>query len=184
MNDNKIKYILNLIVKEARTKLDINDPTTRLCKESSLFVAKLCDINDIPYIPFSMSEIGMPELEHHYGITGFMTDVGQVCFLIDLTYIQFTDKLYPVNVKGEAKTINALSPGNFISNENKDNLLKKGYIVLTESNFYDYFGSFIETNKRVNKIEEEKIYQKIYSKFNSFGINILDDNYLNKKEKR
>lgn len=184
MSSSEIKTILDSIVKKARSQLDINDSSTRLCKESSLLVARLCEQNDIPYIPFNMAEIGMPELEHHYGITGFKTDNGQICILIDLTYIQFTEKTYPVNVKNNQTVKNAIAPGNFISEENKNKLIKYGYITLTEDNVNDYFGSFIETNKRVNYINEENVFKKIYSHFNSFGINVLQSDYLNNKSKR
>ena len=184
MIDKNIKTILDSIANQVRTKFRIKDSTTRECKESSLFTATLCDRVGIPYVPFNLPSLGMKELEHHFGVTGFKTDVGQVCVLIDLTYIQFTEKTYPVYVRGTMTAKDAPSPGNFISDETKNKLLKDGYIILTENNFYDYFGSFIETNKRVNKMDEEKMYKRIYDEFSSFGINLLSDDYLNKKSKR
>ena len=92
---DEIKIILDYIVNNIKSRLDINDASTKLCKESSMTVWNLCDRLNIPYIPFNASSIGMSELEHHFGITGFQTEYGQVCFLLDLTYIQFTQDTYP-----------------------------------------------------------------------------------------
>ena len=175
---NKLDYITNTI----RQNLDVNNSQTRMCKESSLHVLKLCERLDIPYIPFSMGELGMPELEHHFGITGFQTEeYGQICFLIDLTYIQFTEKKYYINVKDKSEEKLSLSPGNFISDENKNNLLQNGYLILTEETFNDYLGCFIEANKLANKIDEQKIYQKAHILLKKFGINFAEEDYLNNR---
>lgn len=175
---NKLDYIINTI----RQNLDVNNSQTRMCKESSLHVLKLCDGLGIPYIPFSMGELGMPELEHHFGITGFNTEeYGQICFLIDLTYIQFTDKEYYINLRNKSEAKLSLSPGNFISDENKNNLLKNGYLTLTEETFNNYLGCFIEANKLVNNIDEQEIYQRAHTLLKNFGINFIDQDYLNNR---
>ena len=151
-----IKEILDFVVSDVRSTLDINDSRTRLCKESSLALMNLCERVNIPYIPFNMGELGMKDLEHHYGITGFNTEYGQICILLDLTYVQFSKKMYPV------KGSEVLSPGNFISIGNKEMLIKKGYITLTQENLNDYIESFIESYKLVNNINETKVYENIY----------------------
>ena len=170
-----IKQILDFIVNIAREQLDIKDSNTRLCQESSIFLMNMCERLNIPYIPFNMGEIGMKDLEHHYGFTGFQTEFGQICFLLDLTYIQFTGEEYQINGN------NILSPGNFISDENKNILVQKGYLTLTEENLNDYIRSFIETYKLVNKTNEDFIYDKLYTLLSNFHINIIDKDYLNNK---
>ena len=171
-----IKQILNFLVSITRKQLNINDSSTRLCQESSIYLMKLCDKFNIPYIPINMGELGMKDLEHHFGVTGFQTEFGQICFLLDLTYIQFTEEKYPVNGNS------VLSPVNFISDENKDMLVQKGYLTLTEENLNDYIRSFVETYKLVNKTNEAFIYDKLYSLLNTFHINLVDKDYLNNKE--
>ena len=96
--------------------------------------------------------------------------------MLDLTYIQFTEEKYPVNGNS------VLSPGNFISDENKDKLVQKGYLTLTEENLNDYIRSFVETHKIVNTTNEDFIYDKLYSLLNIFHINLVDKDYLNNKE--
>ena len=170
-----IKQILDYLVSNVRKNLDINDSSTRLCQESTIYLMRLCDKYNIPYIPLNMGELGMKDLQHHYGITGFQTEFGQICCLLDLTYIQFTEKEYPINGN------NVLSPGNFISDENKNILVKKGYLTLTEENLNDYIRSFIETHKLVSKTNEDFVYDKLYSNFKKFHINFVDKDYLNNK---
>jgi hypothetical protein len=179
----EIKEILNYIVNKISTSLDINDSYTRLCKESSISVDNLCDKLNIPYIPFNMSEIGMGELEHHFGITGFNTEYGQICFLLDLTYIQFTEKTYPVNLKNGKGSKQVLSPGMFVSEELKKQLVNLRYITLTESNFEEYVGGFIESYRLANIVDERNAYDKIYELLRKYGINLVDKDYLNSEGK-
>ena len=167
---DEIKLILNYLVYEVRKNLNINDASTRLCKESSMYLLYLCDDINIPYIPIANNELLMPSLEHHFGITGFNTSEGQLCFLLDLTYIQFTQKYYSVNNK------NILSPGNFISDESKKELVSLGYLTLTEKNLEDYLNSFIESYRQIFNVNSKFIYDKLYKLFNKFNINIINEN--------
>ena len=171
-----IKQILEFLVSSARRGLDINDSSTRLCQESTIYLMRMCDKYNIPYVPLNIGELGMKDLQHHYSVIGFQTEFGQICFLLDLTYIQFTEEKYPVNGNS------VLSPGNFISDENKDKLVQKGYLTLTEENLNDYIRSFVETHKIVNTTNEDFIYDKLYSLLNTFHINLVDKDYLNNKE--
>lgn len=178
---DEIKLVLDYIVSCIRSNMDVNTSETRLCKESSIKICSICDKINVPYVPFSMGEYGMSELQHYYGITGFQTEYGQICFLLDLTYIQFAEKLYPVNVRGVPTSKDVLSPGNFVSDDVKNTLISKGYLTLTESNFEDYIRGFIETFKLVNPINEEKTYELIYNSLNKEKINLVDKDYLNNK---
>lgn len=180
---DEIKVVLDYIVNTISMHLDVNDSHTRLCKESSMLVATLCDKLNVPYIPFSMSEIGMGELEHHFGITGFKTEYGQICVLIDLTYIQFTEKTYPVNLKGEKGTKQVPAPGTFISDELKQQLINSRYITLTENNFEEYISGFIESYRIANSVDERNTYDKLYESLIMFGINLVDTDYLNGQAK-
>ncbi|MBQ9072538.1 MAG: hypothetical protein IJY25_05225 [Bacilli bacterium] len=175
----EVKFVLDSLVNEIKNTMNVNDSSTRLCKESSMALWKLCSDIGLPYIPCSMSEINMSDLEHHYGITGFKTEYGQICFLLDLTYIQFTEDLYPVNVGGINGTKEVLSPGNFISEENQETLVNSGYITLTKENYDDYLRSFIETNKLVNQVNEDLIYGNAYSLLGQYHINFVEKDYIN-----
>lgn len=175
----EVKEILDYLVNEIRITMDVNDSYTRMCKESSMKLGSICDRIDVPYIPFNMSSIGMGDLEHHYGITGFQTEYGQICFILDLTYIQFTQPTYPVNVNGNTITKYVTAPGNFITEKNKNNLIKDGYLIITEDNFDDYLRSFIETYKLVNPVNESQIYEKAYNELKCCGINFAQKDYLN-----
>lgn len=176
-----IKNILDFIVVDMRSSLDINNIDTRLCKECSISLINVCNKLGIPYIPFSMSEIGMEELEHHYGITGFNTEFGQICILLDLTYIQFNTSGYSVNLKNKLMDKQVLSPGNFISEKNKTMLVKSGYLTLTKENYDDYLRSFIETYKLLNPINEDLVYDIAYKNLEDFNINFSNKDYLNNK---
>ena len=171
-----IKQILEFMVSSARRDLDINDSSTRLCQESTIYLMRMCDKYSIPHVPLNIGELGMKDLQHHYSVIGFQTEFGQICFLLDLTYIQFTEEKYPVNGNS------VLSPGNFISDENKDKLVQNGYLTLTEENLNDYIRSFIETYKLVNRISSDFVYQKTYNILKKFGINLIEKDYLNNKE--
>jgi len=175
---DEIEKILEYLVKTVRTNLDIKDSSTRSCRESSMALMRLCDKLDIIYIPFNMSEIGMKGLEHHYGITEFSTEMGLIPILLDLTYIQFTEDKYIVNCENANESKSVIAPGNFISENNKENLVKNGYLTLTENNFNDYIRSFIETYKLVNKVNENVIYDNVYNNLNEFDINFVDKDYL------
>lgn len=176
---DEVKIVLEYIVNDIKSKLDINDTSTRLCKESSMSVWELCDKLGIPYVPFNSGSLGMREMEHHFGITGFQTEYGQICFLLDLTYIQFTDRTYPVNVEIKKTTKMVPAPGNYISKENKQQLLESRYLTLTQDNFDDYIGSFIESYRLANPIDERQIYDDAYTLLEKYNINLADKNYLN-----
>jgi len=175
---DEIKIILDYIVNNIKLRLKINDASTRMCKQSSMAIWDLCDRLNIPFLQFNTNSIGMSELEHHFGITGFQTEYGQVCFLLDLTYIQFTEEKYGVLLKNKKSTKLVLSPGNFISEENKNKLLDKGYLILTEQNFDDYISSFIETYRLANSIDERIVYDEAYNLLQNYGINLADNDYL------
>lgn len=175
----EVKVILDYIINNVKARLDINDSSTRLCKESSMEVWNLCDRLNIPYIPFNLGSFGMSEMEHHFGITGFQTEHGQICFLIDLTYIQFTDSKYAINEKEKNTTKLVSSPGNFISEENKKQLLESRYLILTEKNFDDYISSFIESYRLANHIDERQSYDKAYDLLGEYNINLVNKDYLN-----
>ena len=178
---DEVKLVLDSLVKEIRNNMYVNDSSTRLCKESSIALWQLCNDIGLPYIPCNLGDFNMKDLEHHYGITGFKTEYGQICFLLDLTYIQFTKNLYPVNINGMNGSKEVLAPGNFISEENKKNLINLGYMTLTEENYIDYLRSFIETNKLVNQINEAFIYEKAYSFLNQYHINLVEKDYINNR---
>lgn len=175
---DEIKIILDYIVNNIKSRLDINDTFTRLCKESSMAVWDLCNRLNIPYIPFNTGSLGMSELEHHFGITGFQTEYGQICILLDLTYIQFTQNKYPVNLKNQKNSKLVSSPGIFILEENKKQLLESRYLTLTEENFDDYISSFIESYKLVNNIDARIVYDEAYELLQKYGINLVDKDYL------
>ena len=175
---DEIKMILDYIVNVIKSKLDINDTYTRLCKESSMAVWSLCERLNIPYIAINTGGIGMSELEHHFGITGFQTEYGQICFLLDLTYIQFTQNTYPINLKKQKRTKLVSSPGNFISEENKKQLLESRYLTLTEQNFDDYISSFIESYRLANPVDERIVYDEAYTILQNNNINFTDTDYL------
>lgn len=176
---DEVKEILDYIVNNVKSKLDINDSSTRLCKESSMFISNLCNKLEIPYIPFSMGEIGMGEMEHHFGITGFNTEHGQICFLLDLTYIQFIEKTYPINLKNVKGVKHVYSPGTFISDELKYQLVNSRYMTLTDKNFEEYISGFIESYKMANPIDERLVYDKSYELLENYGINLVSNDYLN-----
>ena len=181
---DEIQLVLDYIVNNIKSKMDINHSYTRLCKESSLAVSDLCEKLKIPYIPFSLGSFGMKELEHHFGITGFPTEYGQICFLLDLTYKQFDVKEYPINLKNEKRTKLITSPGMFISEENKDQLINSRYLILTENNFEDYISSFIESYRLANKVDARLIYDKVYDDLLSCNINLIEKDYTKNNAKR
>ena len=174
----EIKQILDYIVNNIKAKLDINDSSTRLCKESSIEIWNLCDKLNIPYIPFNLGSLGMGEMEHHFGITGFNTQYGQICFLLDLTYIQFIEKTYPVNLKNARGTKKVSSPGTFISDELKYQLVNSRYVTLTDKNFEEYISGFIDSYRLANPIDERIAYDKIYELLDTYHINFVDKDYL------
>ena len=177
----EVKDILDTLVLKVRNKFDVKDFTTRECKECSLMLMKLFDDIEIPYIPIANNEILMPDLEHHFGIAGFKTDKGYITVLLDLTYIQFSLDTYPgIIVDKEFTKIK--SPGEFISLENKNRLIDKGYITLTEENFNDYLNSFIMSYRKQHNIDEKLIYDKAYKILDKFNIHFTPKDYLNKED--
>ena len=89
LTKDEIRIVLNYLITTTRDSLNIDKYDNVKCVESSIFLDRLCEIIDIPYIKFSNNELGINELEHHYGILGLNTEIDQVCFLLDATYIQF-----------------------------------------------------------------------------------------------
>lgn len=175
---DETRLILDYIVNNIKSKLDKNVPFTRLCKESSMQVWSLCDKLNIPYIPLNLECLGMSEMKHHFGIVSFQTEYGKICFLIDLTYLQFIGKTYLVNAKTNNSTKLVSSPGNFISEENKNQLLQFGYLTLTDKNFEDYISSFIESYRSSNSIDERNTYDKAYDLLEEYNINFVEKDYL------
>ena len=60
-----IKQILEFMVSSARKDLDINDSSTRLCQESTIYLMRMCDKYNISYVPLNIGELGMKDLQHH-----------------------------------------------------------------------------------------------------------------------
>jgi hypothetical protein len=175
---DEIRIILDYIVNTIKSKLDINDSYTRLCKESSMEVWNLCNKLNILYIPFNLGSFDMSGMEHHFGIISFQTEYGKIYFLIDLTYSQYVGKTYLINAKTNNSRKLVSSPCNFISEENKNQLLQFGYLTLTDKNFEDYISSFIESYRSSNSIDERNTYDKAYDLLEEYNINFVEKDYL------
>lgn len=178
LNKEEIKKILDYLIKTTRNILDIEENDSVKCIESSLFLRRLCDKIDIPYIPFANNELGMKELEHYYGIVAFNTEIGQVCFLIDATYIQFDKEKYPI----EGKLVT--SPGKYINGDLKQQLINNGYFTMTHENIIEYLNSFVTSYNNLYKINNDLVITKFYKMLENFNIKVKDDDYLNNNFKQ
>lgn len=180
----EVKLALDFISSEIRNNLDVNTPSTRLCKESSCAVEDLCYFLAIPCIQFCTSELGVTPLEHHFGILGFKTEQGQICFLVDLTYIQFSLDKYNIDAP-KTQVIPIISPGKFMDEAIKEELIKNGYLTLTEENITQYINGFINGYKslyienqnknllKLEKINEQDVFNKLYNLFKKYHINVV-----------
>lgn len=172
LTEEEVKIILNYLITTTRRKLDITEDDCIKCEESSMFLDRLCISTNIPYIRFSNSELGMKDLAHHYGIIGLNTEIGQVCFLLDATYMQFNKETYPVENK------QVISPGEFIDENIKEQLIKDGFITLTKENAYQYINSFAESYSSLYKIDKDSVINNFFETLKTFNINILGEEYL------
>lgn len=175
MDMEKIDTALTSLINGVKNKL-AEDNNLCACYESSLTLWRLCDKVDIPYIGFNINEVGLNNFIHHYGICS----VEGVCALIDLTYNQFIDNKYPLYFDKDRILVN--SPINYLREENKYNLLTKGYMILTEENYIDYITSFINSYKSVKNIDDSIIYDKAYKLLEDFNIKFVEKEYLNNKK--
>ena len=171
----EVRVILDYIVDKGSLLMD----PTKSSKQNAMLVASLCDKFQIPYMPFYMNQFGMDELDHYFGITGFETEKGPICFLIDLSYIKFAEKFYNLNSEDDKNSKLVHSPGLFISDEMKTQLLDSKYITLTDKNFEEYISGFIDTYRLANSIDERNAYDKIYELLQKYDINLVDNDYLN-----
>lgn len=172
LTQEEVRDVLNYLITTTRRKLNITEDDCIKCEESSMFLDRLCEIADIPYIRFANSELGMKELAHHYGILGLNTEIGQVCFLLDATYMQFNKETYPVENK------QVISPGEFIDENIKEQLIKDGFITLTKENAYHYINSFVESYNTLYKIDKNLVINNFFETLKTFNINILGEEYL------
>lgn len=177
LNKLEIETVLNYLIKTTRNSLHIDADSVK-CRESSLFLKELCDRVNIPYVPFANNELGMKELEHHYGIVGFNTEVGQICFLLDATYMQFNRNTYPVSDKM------VVSPGKSVGEKLKQQLINKGYFTVTHKNITEYLNGFIESYNSLYEIDSNLVFDKFYKELEKFNINIIDIDYLNNNTKQ
>ena len=178
LNKLEIETVLNYLIKATRKALDIDADDSVKCRESSLFLKELCYIVNIPYVPFANNELGMKELEHHYGIVGFNTKIGQICFLLDATYMQFNRNTYPVSDKM------VVSPGKSVGEKLKQQLINKGYFTVTHKNIIEYLNGFIESYNSLYEIDTDLVFDKFYKELKKFNINIIDSDYLNNNTKQ
>lgn len=139
---------------------EINTSDYTLCVETSSKIAELCKIFNIYYNIHTLKELGIPDLDHYFGIITFNTKE-PLSFIIDLTYIQFLESTYPIY--RDNKTVNITSPSTFIKEENKKSLIFDGYITCTQENLKDYIGSFIESimGKNFNEDIVNQAFDKI-----------------------
>lgn len=172
LTKDEIRIVLNYLITTTRDSLSIDEYDNVKCVESSTFLDRLCEIIDIPYIKFSNNELGINELEHHYGILGLNTEIGEVYFLLDATYIQFDKKTYTMSNKL------IVSPGEFIDENLKQQLINDGFFTLTPKNIYEYLNSFVQSYSSLYKIDKVLVSNKFYKLLKEFNINVIDDYYL------
>lgn len=166
---DEIKYVLDYITQEAKKKNGITETNHELyfkrpeqieishytvCEECSKTLANLCNGLKIKNCIVDTQALGIPDLKHYFEIIKF-NSADNLIFIVDLTYIQFLKNTYPVYIDGKA--INVVSPGNFFSRKNKNNLMWNGHITCTEQNFKDYISAFIKSNKAIRNIDENAI---------------------------
>lgn len=174
LTEDEIEYALSFIRETVINRLNNDFGNYRVrCQESSIYIADLSFKLDFAYYGFTTSSLSMKELYHHFGIIGFNGINGPAWYLIDLTYEQFNTKKYPIYINN--KSYNVVSPGEYISKENKHQLIKKGYIKLTKSNFLDYIDSFMRSYSIKLSVDKDAVYNKLLSEFNELRININDD---------
>ncbi len=139
-------------------EIEISDYTH--CFETSVKIGRLCDAFNIYYNMYTLKDLGIPDLDHYFGIITFNTKE-PLSFIIDLTYIQFLESTYPIY--RDNKTVNIISPSTFIKEENKKSLIFDGYITCTQENLKDYIGSFIESimGKNFNEDIVNQAFDKI-----------------------
>lgn len=178
LTKDEIRIVLNYLITTTRTNLNIDKYDSVKCVESSIFLDRLCEIIDIPYIKFSNNELGMRELEHHYGILGLNTEIDQVCFLLDATYMQFDKKTYTMSNKL------IVSPGEFIDENLKQQLINNGFFTLTPENIYEYLNSFVQSYSSLYKIDKDLVFNKFYELLKEFNINVIDHDYLSNNLKQ
>lgn len=178
LTKDEIRIVLNYLITTTRTNLNIDKYDSVKCVESSAFLDRLCEIIGIPYIRFANNELDMRELEHHYGILGLNTEIGQVCFLLDATYMQFDKKDYPID------NVTVISPGEFIDENLKQQLINNGFFTLTPENIYEYLNSFVQSYSSLYKIDKDLVFNKFYELLKEFNINVIDDDYLSNNLKQ
>ena len=175
LSEEEVSYILpfikEIVLKNLKEQYGDCD---KRCQESSNYLAMLSDRFNYAYYGFDTNSLFMKELYHHFGIIGFNGNNGPLWYLIDLTYKQFENKTYPVYISENEREI--ISPGEYISKENKSKLIQDGYIKLTTNNLTDYIDSFISSYSTKFEVDRDSVYSKVSKKFDDYGIKICDDN--------
>ena len=169
LNEDEIQLVLSFIKDTVIHNLDekYGDHKVR-CQESSIFIAELSYRFNFAYYGFDTGSLFMKELYHHFGFVGFNGTNHPNWYLIDLTFEQFNRKTYPVYI--DSKSQNIISPGNYISKDNKERLLKDGYLKLTQENLNDYIDAFIKSYSTKKFIDKQLVYNKLFGDLDRFNI--------------
>ena len=173
LTQEEVDFVIDFIAKTVirNLKNNFNDDYETKCDYSSQYLLELSSKMNYAYYGYETEQFLMPELKHHFGFVGFKTEVGPLWYIIDLTYKQFENENYPIALNGTRITIEG--PANKISDENKDLLLKKGYIKLTHRNLRVYIDSFIKSYPK--NINPDYIYQIVYKELDDKQISIQSD---------
>lgn len=172
----EVRELLNYIVYAVRMKIKTNKLFPSSYKKSSIIISKLCKELNIMYLPINIKDFGMSQFEHNFGIMSLETEVGHMNFLIDINYLQLQNRKFQIrNINKKVFSY----PDFFISEENKQQLVKNGYLTLTQQNFDDYISSFIESYKLINNIDERDSYDKLCLVLESHNIDFVNKDYLN-----
>lgn len=168
----EVDFVIDFIAKTVIRNLKNNfqDYETK-CDYSTQYLLELSCRMNYKYCGYETGKLLMPELKHHFGFVGLRTENGPIWYLIDLTYKQFENKNYPITINGIRTTIEG--PANKISPENKEILLQKGYIKLTDKNLIDYIDSFIKSYPK--NVDSNEIYRILYEEMDSDKISIYSD---------
>ena len=77
-----------------------------------------------------------------------------------------------------------VSPGEFIDENLKQQLINNGFFTLTPENIYEYLNSFVQSYSSLYKIDKDLVFNKFYELLKEFNINVIDHDYLSNNLKQ
>lgn len=164
------RLLLDSICSEVKEKFNITKEDPKKCIASHNEILKICLMNEINFSDLYTEGIGLDDIPHYLNFIGLNTELGDIWFLVDPTYIQFDCDKYLVDEE------EFFSPGKNFPVEYKKELIRYGYITYTKEHFYSYIDAFVKSINEHKKtdIKVEDIIIKVNNRAKELFFSTID----------